>query len=81
MRFCDKYLGLHMEQLSNTKRADHSLSGRQNVAPIASYAGVQGLGFKLLPPSEKINNSLISISILINNITFEGLNIAYLDEI
>ena len=46
-----------------------------------SVARVQGLGFKLLPLSEKINNSLKSFSITTINITFYALNTVFLEEI
>ena len=46
-----------------------------------SVARVQGLGFKLLPLSEKINNSLKSFLITTINITFYALNTVFLEEI
>ena len=45
-----------------------------------SVARVQGLGFKLLPLSEKINNSLKSFLITTINITFYALNTVFLEE-
>jgi hypothetical protein len=45
-----------------------------SAAPAHKYARVQAMGIKLLPPSEKINNSQNFNPILKNDISFQSLN-------